>query len=937
MSVSVLGPVTVHVDDEPLDLMPALRSLVAALVVDAPRVVGTDSLLVRLWEDGDDGSVATLQSHVSRLRRRLGADALLTQAPGYRLDLAPDAVDAVRFRGLVRAAREEPDPAAARELVAEAVGLWRGGAYADVDRGFARTEADRLAEQLLEAHELAADLDLRLGRHHRVAEELAPLVDREPLREGLRGLLMVALYRCGRQAAALETYEAGRHLLAEELGVDPGPALRQLHEQVLRQDPSLAAPDVTTKPGPAPAPAIATAPTGLVEPPTELVGRAEQVDDVVALLDGGARLVTLTGAGGVGKTRLALAVARRLRQRYPDGVVTVPLATVRDPQLVLPTVAHALGVPGGGDLREQLLSQLGDRAVLLVLDNAEHLLDAAPDISWLVGSAPQLTVLVTSRAPLRVGGEQERLVDPLDLPDAVSLFVERARAVAPGFRLDTGNQAAVAEVCRRLAGIPLALELAAARLRMLGPDALLERLDEALASGPRDLPERQRTMQATLDWSYRLLDEPAQRLFRTLSVFTGGWTLDLLQAVTGEDVLGPLTELVEHSLVGVGWTDLGPRYSMLEPTLQHARRLATAEEWDAAVRAHALACLDLGRRAALGYQVAEQVRWLAVVDDEHANLLAAFERSASSGEHDTAAHLAWSLWLYWWFRGHSELGRRVAVTALSLPGTSPWHRNRARIAVAAMAFAQGDFASAGDAWSGALATSQEIGDEEAEAHSVAGVGIVALSTGDPAGAEAHHRRAIELAEARGDVGDSHWTRRLNHVWLGTDLLELGRREEALEHFRTGLRLADDKGDRLGAFMALWNIARTEAGTDDDAAHEHLRTGIRLSHEVADLSNLSCFLDALVVTEVRRTGVADGDKCRWAALLGAAEGCRDLGNAESYGYYLPDAEARAAATEAVAAGLGADRFAEHFRNGRVLGLDDLVALALRPESEELRVS
>lgn len=968
LAVRVLGPVEVATADASggdADLMPALRTLLAALVLDAPRVVSSDALLSRLWDDDEgEGSTATLHSYVSRLRRRLGPDVLVTQAPGYRLALPAGAVDAVRFTALLSAAREEPDPAAARPLVAEALGLWRGEAYADVQQRFARVEAARLAEQLLEAHELAADLDLRLGRHRRVVEDLTPLVEREPLREGLRGALMVALYRCGRQAAALEVYEQGRHLLADELGVDPGPALRRLHEQVLRQDASLdapAAPTTTVAPvasEPTRTTAPASAGTGLVEPPTALIGREQHVEDLVATLEDGARLVTLTGAGGVGKTRLALAVAGRLRQQYADGVVLVPLATLHDPHVVLPTVAHALGraLPApatapepAADLHDELVALLHDRSVLLVLDNAEHLLEAAPDVSWLVAACPGLVVLVTSRAPLRVAGEEERLVEPLAVParptgavavpltteetalsPAVSLFVTRARSVARGFVLDEHNAADVAEICRRLGGIPLALELAAARIRLLGPGVLLQRLDEALASGPRDLPERQRTMQATLDWSYRLLDEPAQRLFRALSVFSGGWTLELFQDVLGPDAVGPLEELVEHSLVSVFWSLEGrPRYSMLEPIQQHARRLAAPDEHDEASRAHAAACVALAERAASGYLDAEQVHWLRVVDDEHANVLAAFERCVVSGDHDTAGRIAWALWLYWWFRGLSVVGRRTATAAAALPGGSERTRTRATISVAAMAFAQGDHAAAGDAWLTARDAAGRLGDVEAEAHSEAGLGIVAITAGDLAVAQEHQRRAIALAETLDPDTDGPWIVAINHVWLGTALLETGLRDEALDHFRLGLRLADDRGDRLGGFVALWNLARAEAGTDADAAHHHLREGIRLSREIGDLANLSYFLDALVVLEHRREDPTTRDAPRLATLLGAAEACRDLGNGQAYGgYYLPDDVARDAASAELARELGETAYAERVRAGRVLGIDDSVALALR---------
>jgi tetratricopeptide (TPR) repeat protein len=378
------------------------------------------------------------------------------------------------------------------------------------------------------------------------------------------------------------------------------------------------------------------------------------------------------------------------------------------------------------------------------------------------------------------------------------------------------------------------------------------------------------------------------------------------------------------------WSPEGrPRYSMLEPILQHARRLALPAEHDRAAASHARACLALAERAARGYLDVEQVQWLEVVDDEHANLLAALDRCVVSGEHETAARLAWSLWLYWWFRGYATLGRRTATTAASLPGASARARNRATIAVAAMAYAQGDFAAAGAAWLASRDEASRLGDVEAEAHSEAGVGIVAITAGELAAAQVHQRRAIALAETLDADSDGPWILAINHVWLGTELLETGRRDEALDHFHLGRRLADERGDRLGAFVALWNLARAEAGTDDDEAHRHLREGIQLSREVGDLANLSYFLDALVVIELRRTDPAARDLARLATLVGAAEACRDLGNGQAYGgYYLPDDEARDAAAAQLASELGEDAYAEQVRAGRVLGLDAAVALALR---------
>ncbi|WP_345710382.1 ATP-binding protein, partial [Kineococcus glutinatus] len=676
-------------------------------------------------------------------------------------------------------------------------------------------------------------------------------------------------------------------------------------------------------------------------PATRLLGREGDVGRVAALLTGGARLVTLTGTGGVGKTRLSLAVAAQVAPHFPGGAALVALATLQDPAAVMVRVAQTLGLTAVDDAGalDAVAAHLRPLRALLVLDNAEHLLDAAAEIGRLVSTCPDLAVLVTSRAPLRVRGEQEVVVEPLAVPapssplaelaaaPAVQLFVERAAAVAPGFGVHEGNAAAVAAICTRLAGIPLALELAAARIRMVDPGTLLARLDEALSSGPRDLPARQRTMYATLDWSYRLLEEDAQRLFRRLGVFTGGWTLPVLERFAGRGVLGPLEALVEQSLVTVDRTGREARYAMLEPVAQHARRLLGEQERAEAVRVHAAAFLELAERARPGYQGADQVGWLHRIDAEHANLLAAVEGSVAAGDRTTAGRLTWALWLYWWFRGHFAVGRRVAAAAADGSDAPPRVRARAQLALAAMAFGQGDALVSGAVWQQALASAREAGDVEAQAHAVAGLGIVALSAGDARAAQRHHREAIALADTLGGAGDAPWILSLNHVWLGTALLRAGDRAGAREHFEAGLALARARGDRLATFVALFNLSQVELGSDDRAAHEHLREGIALSVQVADLANLAYFLEALAVVESRPGGAGERDPRRVATVLGAAQALREVVGSDVYTYYLPDGSMVRRVREAVRRALGATGFEEAAAAGRALTPEEVGQLVL----------
>jgi predicted ATPase/DNA-binding XRE family transcriptional regulator len=416
-------------------------------------------------------------------------------------------------------------------------------------------------------------------------------------------------------------------------------------------------------------PALAVAPEpSLPDPPTPLVGRERDVEEISAFLHRqDVRLLTLTGTGGVGKTRLALEAARDAADLFPDGVTFVALAPLNKAELVVPTVIRSLGLREAKNQtpREVLRTHLRGKRLLLVLDNFEHVAEAALEVFGLIEVCPNLSVLVTSRAPLRVRGEQEYPVEPLALPastrspkveevsDSASgrLFVERAREATHTFELTVENAGAVASICWRLAGLPLALELAAAKARFLDPATMLSRLDQALATGwARDLPERQRTMRASLDWSYNLLDGPQQELFGRLSVFSGGFTLEAAEVVgaAGQvrsgDVLDLLGSLVEQSLVVGSSTDGGLRYGMLEPVRQYAlERLEESGEAGEARRRHAQFFLALAERAEPEIKGHNQVEWLDKLEVEYDNLSAAIGRSLEADDVTAAARFGWAL------------------------------------------------------------------------------------------------------------------------------------------------------------------------------------------------------------------------------------------------------------------------------------------------------
>lgn len=692
-------------------------------------------------------------------------------------------------------------------------------------------------------------------------------------------------------------------------------------------------------------------PAGVPTPPTALVARTREVAELVALLRApDHRLVTVTGLGGVGKTRLGIAAARELGGDFADGVAYVPLAPVLDSELVLTAIGAAIGAAAETDVTEAadpllaVAAVLADRRVLLVLDNVEHVLAAAPQVAGLIEACPGLTVLATSRAPLRIRGEHELVLHPLDVPSleratpetveaspAGALFLQRARAVVPALELSDGDAAAVAGICTRLAGIPLALELAAARTRLLDPRSLLDRLDDAIAlDGARDLPARQRTMQATLDWSYGLLTPSEQTLLRVASAFSGGFTLEAVESVAAragvlpaDQVMGPLQSLAEQSLV-VSAPPVGERrFSLLEPVCQYGRsQLAQAGEAAAVKAAHTAHYLDLAERAYPEYERADQVVWLDLVAAEHANLATAVTRAVAAGDGDSAGRLCWSLWLYWWLRGHSLHGRRQVEAALELPMTTRV-RARAEIAAATAAFRLGDVEASARHWESGLALARECDDLLSQTNGTAGAGLVALASGDAEGAEGHLVAAQRLGEQVGPEGA--WIRGLIHVWLGTVAMLSGQPDRAVASVEEGLASARARGDRLTAYIALYTLSQVSSGREDQAAaRRYLEEGIRLSVETGDLANLTYFCDALAVVEA-----AIGAFPRVPVLLGAAESLReDVGNA-SYGYYRPDEEAGRRASAQAREQLGVEAYDDALDAGRALDLADAVSFALTP--------
>ena len=681
--------------------------------------------------------------------------------------------------------------------------------------------------------------------------------------------------------------------------------------------------------------------SALPNPATPLLGRERELEEVKSLLTKqDVRLLTLTGIGGVGKTRLVVEVARETAHLFSDGATFVELAPLSDPMLVVLSVSRSLGVPEapGRSPREALVDHLRDKNLLLVLDNLEHLLQAAPEVAALIEACPGLVVLATSRAPLRVRVEREYPVPPLALPASTRspakeeilaapsgmLFAERARASSPGFEITQENAATVAAICWRLAGLPLALELAAAKTKFLDPATLLSRLDRALSTAwGRDLPERQRTMRATLDWSYGLLGEPERRLLGRLSVFVGGFSLPASEAVgaTGnvdaEEMIDHLGSLVEQSLVTVDpdGSEEGTRYGMLEPVRQYAReKLEEGGEEEETRRRHTAYYLAVAERAGAELWGPGQGGWLERLERENGNLRAALAW-ALDARAETAGRLCWSLWLFWWARGHHREGRRWSEAALGRELPPAW-RARVLPVAAAMLYAANDHDPAEERWREGLSVSLREGDALGEGYSRSGLGLARLARGDYEAAAAHFSEALPLLEKCGDPLSS-----LARVWLGTTSLMRGDAARAEEEIGEGLSSARSRGDTLCTYVALYNLAQLAISRGDlGLAAATLEEGVGLSGHTKDRANLAHFLDALSAVAALR-----GEPERSAVLIGAAEeSLREVG-APVYNFYAPDPSLKERASAEARAALGDAAFERLRQQGRAVTFEEAVEL------------
>ena len=686
MQIGILGSFELRTDDGALAEVPGarLRGLLIALALEPGHAVPKATLVDWIWGERPPSDAANaLQRLVSRLRKALPEGLVEGQTDGYRLRVEPDAVDAVRFERLAGQARNAEDPRRVR-LLREALALWRGAAMQDVglrDSAAFDAAVTRLEALRLTAMEDRSETEINLGNGGELVAELTDLVAANPLRERLVAALMRGLVATGRDTEALLVYQRTREALAEALGVDPSQQLSALHVALLRGE--LGRREETRK-------------TNLRAELTSFVGKDADVAAVRELI-AGHRLTTLTGMGGTGKTRLATETARTLLGDLPDGVWLVELAAIgADGDVAQSTLAGLglrdalLGGTPNADLTDRLIAAIRDREALLILDNCEHVIESAAAFAHQVlGECQHLRILATSREPLGITGEALWLVEPLALPErdaspgeiesspAVQLMRDRAGAVCKDLAADSQTLSTMVHVCRVLDGIPLAIELAAARLRTMSLDQLARRLDDRfrlLTGGSRTALPRHRTLRAVVDWSWDLLTDAERMVLRKLSVFSDGASLEAAEwvcagnAVEHEQVLELLTALTEKSLLLTKGGN-APRYRMLGTIKEYAaHRLAEAGESDLARHAHLAYFTGLAETAEPHLRRADQLGWLATLEAEHDNIAVALRGALATGEAHGAMRLAAAAGWYWWLGGHKAEGLELIIAAAGTPG-----------------------------------------------------------------------------------------------------------------------------------------------------------------------------------------------------------------------------------------------------------------------------
>ena len=928
MEFRVLGPLEVLEGGQPLPLGGTKqRAVLSMLLLRANAPVAADVLTEAVWGDQPpERARPVLQVYVANLRRVLEPDRgrgtpstrIATAPDGYRLRVGPDELDADRFYRFTREARAAGADATTRvDLLAEAERLWRGPPLPDLVMGIAQPEVTRWAEDHLTVVEERMDAELERGRHAEVVSRIAGLVEEHPLRERLCQQLVLALYRCGRHVEALARCRAAREELAEELGLDPSASFRSLEQAVLRQDPAL---DPMQRPM-ASHDLCSDSAGRLPVAPNPLVGRARDLAELAALLRRpDVRLLTLHGAGGSGKTRLAVAAAARVADDFTAGVRFVPLAALTDPELVLPAVGSALGVRREADqsLADALRKQVGDGRVLAVLDNLEQLVQAGPAVAHLLEEVPGLTVMATSRATLRLRAELTYPVLPLPPEDAAALFLARARVACPRGAGHGPPPDIVDAICRRLDHLPLAIELAAARLRTVDAVDLLARLDRRLpllVDGPRDAPARHRTLRATIAWSHDLLPPAEQRFLASVSVFVGGATLAAIETVCvgcGVDALDAVQSLVDSSLLQVGFGGGEPRYVLLQTVQEYAaEQLAASPQEDAIRRRHADHFLALAEAVEPQLAAGAQSGALRQLEAEYENLQSALSWAVAAGTAEVAVRLAGALGHFWEMTARAPEGRIFLDRALRAPADhAPAARAKGLSVAGTLAYREGDLASATRLHTDALALSRQVGDDEGSAFALNNLAVQASLRADHDTAEDLLRQALRMTSDP----------RLRAYALGNLAeLALARGNVALAVRLHACALHDNTraGDEWGSVITLYNLGIAHLYLGDLASTgNHLRDSLRRAQALGDRTLVTECLGALATVHVRC-----GRPALAARLLGAVATQRT-----STGAPVPsqDAALHAEAAAQARCDLGVNRFSAEWSAGQAWDLTQAVA-------------
>ncbi len=971
LRICLLGQFEVTLDGVPaeVDSRP-VQTLLAYLALNSNSPQSRDRLAGILWPESEESNaLANLRHALWRLRQAIGDDCLDVTNTTLQLDPKADWwLDVAQLEAA-------KGPAEGINELIRAVGLYRGHLLPGFYDEWVALERDRLEATFQGKIQALVGALTDSGRWDEVVDHSERWIALGASPEPAYRALMQAHAALGDAGAMANVYQRCREALMNDLGVEPSPETEALYARLAAGErPSIPLPVPPSKPTETSSPS-----TNLPAPTTPFFGRQSEIDELAAfLVSDSVRLVTLTGPGGIGKTRLALELGGRLRDAFPDGVWFVDLAPIHDPQLVVPTIASTLGVKEQADeaILDTLKNTLHHRRTLLLLDNFEHLVNASPTVSQLLASAPDLTILVTSRERLRLQGESDFPLAPMPIPEAqnldveglrqvdiVRLFEDRARAVDRSFSLNPANAADVAQICRRLEGLPLAIELAAARTNLFSAKALLQRLETrlgALTGGRRDAPARQQTLRATLAWSYDLLTDDERRLFNRLAIFNRGWALEQAESVCqpdlGIDLFDGLASLLDKSLIARD-ESAAPRYAMLDTLREFAfENLQASGESDRMGSRHAHAYTELAEASIAPLEGSDTLAWIAQLEVEHDNFRAALQwTELGKRDLDLALRLVTAITPFWVLRGYLAEGYAHTMEVLARAGadTDPKLHAGAALAAAKLAYRQNNLDDCGRHYATSLELAEQSGDVLQTAEAMAGLGLVATEIGDYASAPDRFRRARELYRQGGDLAGLA-NANMNLAWaairtgtempsaeqhlkealgqyeeirhqsgqgfalsgLGEVYLRLGELEKARDLLTRSLRLRESLGDKWGTAATLGSLGWTQLLESDlPSAREAFKRSLDLRLEIGDKGGSAWCLEKLAETEV-----ASGESEDAARLYGCASALRASIQSIVDPVDQPAYEAR---VEAIRSSLGESKFREAWEEGATSPIRALV--------------